>query len=365
MQHSLNRRAWVDVDLGALLRNGAKIAARAGVPLLPMVKADAYGLGGVRVARALEELDPWGFGVATVAEGEELRRANITRPIVVFTPLLAGDFDAVIRAGLTPSLSRRADIARWAETGRPWHLAIDTGMNRAGIRWTEIGGIADVVGENPPEGAYTHFHSSKAEPSRREQVQRFNEALAALPVRPNLLHAQNSAALVAEVGSIWGLARPGAFIYGIGANEEVAVAPEAVVSLRARIVDLRTIEPGERVSYDQESIPARAIAKPYPRQIATIPLGYADGFRRGFGNRGEAIVKGKRAGVVGWVTMDMTMLDVTGIDCGIGDVATLLGRDGEEELTLFEVARSGRLSQYELLTGLHSRLPRRYLESGS
>ena len=88
--HSLMRRAWVDVDLGALLRNGAAIAAQAGVPLLPMVKADAYGLGAVRVARALERLDPWGFGVATVAEGEELRRASITRPIVVFTPLLAG-----------------------------------------------------------------------------------------------------------------------------------------------------------------------------------------------------------------------------------------------------------------------------------
>src|SRR5437762_3400390 len=102
--HSLMRRAWVEVDLSALLRNGTTIATHAAVPLLPMVKADGYGLGAVRVARTLERLEPWGFGVATVAEGEELRRAAIIRPIIVFTPLLVGDFDAVIRADLTPSL---------------------------------------------------------------------------------------------------------------------------------------------------------------------------------------------------------------------------------------------------------------------
>src|SRR3954470_23316834 len=102
---SLMRRAWVEIDLGALVRNGARIRERAGVPLLPMVKADAYGLGAVRVARALERIDPWGFGVATIAEGAQLRDIGITRPIVVFTPLLAGDFDAVERHELTPTLS--------------------------------------------------------------------------------------------------------------------------------------------------------------------------------------------------------------------------------------------------------------------
>src|SRR3954468_11712221 len=118
--HSLMRRAWVDVDLGALLRNGTSLAKQAGVPLLPMVKADAYGLGAERVARVLERLDPWGFGVATVGEGEELRRVGITRPIVIFSPILSGDFDAALRSNLTPSLSEIAAISRWRETGRPW-----------------------------------------------------------------------------------------------------------------------------------------------------------------------------------------------------------------------------------------------------
>src|SRR3954470_5885358 len=106
-------RAWVEIDLGALLQNAERVRERAGVPILPMVKADAYGLGAVPVARALEALDPWGFGVATVTEGEELRRAGITRPIVCFTPLLTEDFDAACRSRLTPALASASTISRW------------------------------------------------------------------------------------------------------------------------------------------------------------------------------------------------------------------------------------------------------------
>src|SRR6266536_3424149 len=134
----LMTRAWVEVDLGALLRNGEKFARAASVPLLPMVKADAYGLGAIRAALALRALDPWGFGVATVEEGEELRRAGITQRILVFSPLLPTQFDAVRRAQLCPVLGDRAAIQRWSATEQPWHLAIDTGMNRAGVPWREI-----------------------------------------------------------------------------------------------------------------------------------------------------------------------------------------------------------------------------------
>src|SRR5262249_59433669 len=123
----LMTRAWVEIDLGALLRNGKRVAAHTGARVLPMVKADAYGLGAVRAARALEALHPWGFGVATVDEGDELRRAGIERPIILFTPLLDEEFDAARRARLTPALSSRESIARWGTTGEPWHLAIDTG----------------------------------------------------------------------------------------------------------------------------------------------------------------------------------------------------------------------------------------------
>src|SRR5579862_1399955 len=149
--HSLMRRAWVEVDLGALVRNGAAVQSHAGVPILPMIKADAYGLGAIRAARALESLDPWGYGVATVAEGEALRKAGIGRSILVFTPLLPGDFDAVERSNLTPTLSDAAGIAAWGERGKPWHLAIDTGMNRAGAQWNEVIDLAPIIRKHPPE----------------------------------------------------------------------------------------------------------------------------------------------------------------------------------------------------------------------
>src|SRR5690242_3173435 len=187
-------RAWVEVDLGALRRNGAALAARARVPLLAVIKADGYGLGAVRVAGALEPLDPWGFGVATVAEGIELRDAGVSRPILVLSPVLPEEYAAVRAASLRPSLGGASTIAEWARTGGgAWHLSIDTGMNRAGIPWTEIGALHDTLRDAVPEGAYTHFHSADLnDESVGEQLRRFRCALEALPSRPRYLHAENS-----------------------------------------------------------------------------------------------------------------------------------------------------------------------------
>ena len=350
-------RAWVDVDLGALRRNGAAIARRAGVPLLPMVKGDAYGLGAVRVARALEELDPWGYGVATVREGEELRRAGIARPIVIFTPVLPEDLDAVRRAGMRPALESRESIDRWAATGEPWHLAIDTGMNRAGVRWTDVADLRDLLELSPPEGAFTHFHSAELDDgSRAVQERRFEEALATMPLRPLLVHAENGAAAVRAHGSRWDLVRPGIFLYGVGSGGPVA--PEPVVAVRARVVSTRWLEDGETVSY---LATYRAVGR---RRIATLPLGYADGYRRSLSNRAAVLLNGKRAPVAGLVTMDMTMVDVTDVPCEVGDVATLAGRAGDDVIEMSELGEASELSPYELLTGLRQRLPRRYVETG-
>jgi len=358
--HSMNRRAWVDIDLGALLRNASAFAAHAGVPILPMVKADAYGLGAVRVARTLERLDPWGFGVATITEGEELRHATIARPILVFTPLLIGDFDAAIRANLTPTLGSIDAIVRWRETGRPWHLAIDTGMSRAGIQWNEIDALRDVLATTAPEGVFTHFHSAeKSDGSRELQEARFDGALAKLPTRPTLVHAENSPAVEHRGQSKWSVARPGVFLYGVTSGNSPEIAPHPVVSLHARVVDLRTIADGESVSYGATF---RAGGE---RRIATLAIGYADGYRRVLGNRASVLLNGQRVRVAGVVTMDMTMLDVTGVDCAIGDAATLIGRDGDDRIDITEVAEAGDLSPYEVLTGLRGRLPRRYLEAES
>jgi alanine racemase len=354
--HSSIRRAWVEVDLGALLRNGTAIAAHAGVNIVPMVKADAYGLGAVAVTRALEQLDPWGFGVATIAEGEELRRAAIQRPIVIFSPLLIGDFDAAVRANLTPTLGTREGIEHWRETGLPWQLSIDTGMSRAGVQWDEIDSLRELIAAIPPQAAFTHFHSAeRGDGTRDVQERRFAEAVARLPVRPILIHAENGAAIEHRAPSKWGLARPGIFLYGVSSGNSPQIQPEPVVSVRARVIDLRTIAAGETVSY------GGTYRAPGKRRIATLGIGYADGYRRGLGNRASVLFHGRRARVVGVVTMDMTLVDVTDVQCEIGDIGTLIGTDGADRIDVSEVAELGGLSPYEILTGLRGRLPRRYV----
>ena len=346
-------RAWVEVDLAALRRNGAAVAARAGVPLLPMVKADGYGLGALHVALALEDLAPWGYGVATVAEGEELRRGGITRPIIVFTPILRTEIDAMRRADLTPALGDPAVIESWARTGRDWHLQIDTGMSRAGLRWDRMDWYRGILERTRPAGVFTHFHSADLEDGSREvQEARFDDALAALPECPALVHAENGPAVEAHAPSRWTLCRPGIFLYGVATRAGGPLVPEPVASIRARIVEIRTLAEGDTVSY------GATWRAPGVRRIATVPVGYADGYRRALGNRGVALLGGRRVHVAGRVTMDMTMLDVTDTDAALGDVASLLGRDGDDVVTVSELAALGDLSPYELLTGLRQRLPR-------
>ena len=346
-------RAWVEVDLAALRRNGAAVAARAGVPLLPMVKADGYGLGALHVALALEDLAPWGYGVATVAEGEELRRGGITRPIIVFTPILRTEIDAMRRADLTPALGDPAVIESWARTGRDWHLQIDTGMSRAGLRWDRMDWYRGILERTRPAGVFTHFHSADLDDGSREvQEARFDDALAALPERPALVHAENGPAVEAHAPSRWTLCRPGIFLYGVATRAGGPLVPEPVASIRARIVEIRTLAEGDTVSY------GATWRAPGVRRIATVPVGYADGYRRALGNRGVALLGGRRVQVAGRVTMDMTMLDVTDTDAALGDVASLLGRDGDDVVTVSELAALGDLSPYELLTGLRQRLPR-------
>jgi alanine racemase len=352
---SLARRAWVDVDLGALRRNASAMAERAGVPIVPMVKADGYGLGAIRVARALEAIEPWGFGVATVGEGEELRRSGIERPILILTPLMPEDLDGAERLDLTPALSTRDAINRWAATQKPWHLSIDTGMSRAGIRWDDVRSLQDLIKAHRPAAAFTHFHSAELpDDSMATQTQRFEEALNALPERPKLLHAENSPAIERCGRSRWSFARPGVFLYGVNSLDPTEIKSEPVAALRGRIVEMRTIRENETVSYD-----ATWTSKG-TRRIATIPIGYADGYRRALSNKGVALLRGKRVRVAGNVTMDMTMLDVTEVPCELGDVVTLIGRDGKDEITVNEVAKLGGISPYEVLTSLRGRLPRRY-----
>jgi alanine racemase len=349
-------RALVEIDLGALQRNGAAVARRAGVPLLPMIKADAYGLGAKGALRALEVLEPWGYGVATVSEGEELRDLGVSRPVVVFTPLLNGELPRARAARLTPTLGFPREIEAWLKAGGgAWHLAIDTGMSRAGIPWREINDIAHLAALAPPEGAFTHFHSAELDDGTMgAQEKLFREAISRLPSRPRLLHADNSAAIARKGRSAWDLVRPGIFLYGVGSGSSAAIQPEPVVHLRAPIVEIRKLEAGDTVSYDATLRVERAA------RIATLAIGYADGYPRSLGQVGSVLVGDTLAPIAGTVTMDMTMIDVTTVKCEVGDVVTLIGRSGNTVLTVERVADAASVSPYELLTGLRSRVEKTY-----
>ena len=354
-------RAQVEIDVAALQRNATAVARRTGVPLLPMIKADAYGLGAGQICRALESLNPWGYGVATVAEGEELRALGVTRPIVIFTPLLESQLARARAAKLTPTLGFKSEIEAWQRGGGgAWHLSIDTGMNRAGIPWREIGDIGRLLERAPPEGAFTHFHSAELDDGSIEvQEKRFRDAIASLPSRPRLLHTDNSAALARRGRSSWDLVRPGIFLYGVGSGRSAAIQPDPVVHLRAPIVEIRSLQAGDTVSYDATLKVER------PSRIATLAVGYADGYPRALSGAGSVLVGSTIAPIAGNVTMDMTMIDVTTVRCEVGDTVTLIGRSAGTLLTVERVADDARMSPYELLTGLRSRVERIYTSASA
>ena len=189
-----NDRAWVEVDLGKLVANAQAVRHTAhNAALLPMVKANGYGLGVQAVVRALESLDPWGFGVATMDEGRELREIGVKRPVVVFTPASAMQLGAMLEHNLRPVLDDPSVIGQWPP-GRPYHCEIDTGMSRAGVRWDDTNTLAAVVASTP-EGVFTHFHSAEESGATvLVQLDRFRAALSAFAERPQLVHVCNSAA---------------------------------------------------------------------------------------------------------------------------------------------------------------------------
>jgi alanine racemase len=231
-------------------------------------------------------------------------------------------------------------------------------MNRAGISWTEVESLRETLGRVRPEGAYTHFHSADAnDDSVTEQLRRFRCALESLPSRPQYLHAENSPALERGGKSPWDLARPGVFLYGVGGGDGATMSPEPVAHLRARVIDVRTVHDGDTVSYGA-TWRARGT-----RRVATLGVGYADGYRRALSNRGVVLLNGKRVAVAGIVTMDMTMIDVTDVPCDVGDVATLIGRDVDDVLTVDDVAATAEVLSYELLVGLKLRAPRVYVDA--
>src|SRR3954452_12005236 len=302
-------RAWVDVDLAALVANARKVAAVSGSRLLPMVKANGYGLGAVEVARALEAVNPWGFGVASIEEGESLRSAGITRPILVATPLIPQSIPRYIQHDLRPAVGAPVTLDAWLAQGdRPFHLEIDTGMSRAGVRWNDGPALERIrttlKTARAWEGVFTHFLDSESdEGTTALQWRRFQETMQVLPRRASLVHAANSAAALQGTRYAADLVRPGIFLYGGAAGRAI---PQPVAALRARVVAVRSVDAGDTVGYGGSFRSDRRC------NIATLAVGYADGFPRSARNSQAGLpgfeLKAKLVRPVPGATMDMCMV---------------------------------------------------------
>ena len=345
-------RAWLDVDLDALVANARAFQALVRAPLLPMVKANAYGLGAVAVVRALERVQPWGYGVATVEEGEELRPIGMTRPIIVFTPLFGPHAPRYAAARLRPAIGDLPALEAWLATStEPFHLEIDTGMRRAGVPWNNaplLARVVELAAAAPGwEGIFTHFHSSDSDPAATQvQWALFQGVLDGLPRRPRFVHAINSGAGVADLGLDADFARPGIYLYGGGVGPH---RPRPVAALRARVVATRRIARDDTVSYGATWRAERATT------IATLGIGYGDGLPRALSNVGRVEIGGRIYSIAGRVAMDMTMVDVGDAPVSSGDVATLFG--GLVSLDA-QAATAGTIAN-ELLA-VHARVVRRY-----
>lgn len=372
MSNDLQARAWVEVDLDALRDNYRAVRGAVGdrPAIIAMVKADAYGLGADRVVRALEPLEPWGYGVATADEGAALREFGVRRPIVVFGPLPPQAVEAAARAGLSATISDLESLERWsaAATGGQldFHVEIDTGMGRAGFDWRDTPrwsrAVRDMTSSERVRwtGVMTHFHGADGADAKASAVQwqRFQDALAQLPVPRDelMVHAANSAAALRWPEYAADAVRPGIFLYGGHPAREAGEAvtmPKPVAAVRARLVLVRDVAPGSTVGYG-----ATHVSKGWERW-GTLAIGYGDGLPRKLGNRGSAIVRGHVVPFVGRTSMDMTVVDITGVpEARVGDMVTLIGSDGDACITLDDVAEQAETISYEILTGLRPRLPR-------
>jgi alanine racemase len=362
-------RAWVDVSARAFQQNFLRIreAVGEGVRIIPMVKANAYGLGLAEAIQALEPHDPWGYGVAAVEEGVDIRESGVTKPILVLSPLPPGSYAAAVSADLSVSVSDFDGLARLKEAasagGRPggFHLEVDTGMGRAGFSWNRASDwgprFRDLLGAPLRwDGCFTHFHSADGGNPLPTEIQweRLHDALGALPELPPgaIVHACNSPGSLRRPEFAADAVRPGIFLYGGVAGEGLPL-PEPVASLRARVTFLREAEAGATVGYGS------TYTAPTAERWATVGIGYGDGLPRLLSNVGSALVNGHRVPIIGRISMDMTVVDVSEVEgVEVGDVVTFFGRDGEEEILLEEVAGLARTINYEILTDLTPRVPR-------
>jgi len=391
---AIGRPVWADISLSALTHNLRAIrdfvnpqSKKRTTPrkVLCIVKGNGYGHGGPQVARALEKAGADWFGVTGATEGQQVRKAGVRKPILALTSFWPGEEAQLLADKISPAIIRCEQLAaldsaaskrKFAKRSVGFHLKIDTGMNRLGIAPTDVECFARQYEKSSRlklEGVFTHFASSEvfdgpiAMQNRRQEESFYKavERLRALRIDPGIIHLANSAAIALRPETWADMVRPGAILYGyhpgydpierrIQAEKELPLRP--VMSLRARIINIRNVPAGDGVGYGSKFLPTRS------SKIAVLAAGYGDGIHRSLGNKGSVLVRGVLAPIVGIVSMDVTMIDVTEVpDVALGDVATFYGTDGDHVLAANLVARGIGTVTSDLLCAVSARVPRIYL----
>ena len=365
----------VKIDLDAIAENMDAIREKAGVPVMAVVKADAYGHRAVQVARLLQGKCAF-FCVSSILEAMELRQAGLTTPILIlgYTPVEA--FPTAIREGIRPTIYRLEDAealskaAQLLELPARFHFAVDTGMSRIGFQVTEAD--ADICARiaNLPglyaEGLFSHFATADcADLSRAEaQAQRFAEfdvMLRQRGVKIPIRHLNNSAGLM-NFATPYEMVRSGIITYGMYPSDEV---DPSILKLRpalqwlSRVTHVKTLPAGREISYGGTYVTKSDTV------VATIPVGYADGYRRNLSGKFYVLIRGQKAPILGRICMDQMMVDVTGIPgVKVGDRVTLVGTDGKETITMEEISAQADSFNYEFVCGISRRVPRQYVRGG-
>lgn len=378
------RPTWVEVSRTALRHNFRTIQDYVApeATVCAVVKADAYGHGAIECARALESEGAKWFGVTSTGEGVALREGGIQGRILLMTGFWRGEEEAILRHRLTPAiwdwnhieLLEGAAETIGASEPAPVHLKIDSGMARLGLPVADLPAFAKVLSTTQHvflEGAFSHLASSEIvdAPDVEAQITRFDHALAMLNeagLSPAWIHMANSAAIVTQRRARKNMVRPGISLYGYylpfssishapDSSHELPVKP--VLSWKTRIISLRDVGARQPVGYNG------AYVTQAPARIAALPVGYADGLSRQLSSRGRVIVRDDYAAMVGNISMDITLIDVTSIPgVEVGDEVILIGSRGKRAITAWDHASVAMTIPYEILTGLSKRLPRRYVE---
>lgn len=370
---------WVEIDLDALVHNIREVRRRAGddCHILMVVKADAYGHGAVEVARIAVRSGVGMLGVATLHEGMELRQAGIDAPILILSPPMESESESIIEYELSctvPSLGIARALSRaCVSRGKQGvvHVEVDTGMGRCGVAPEDAGAFISAVRKLPElelEGVFTHFPSSDDDEAfTLDQLEQFEILLRRLEskgIEIPLRHAANSGAVLnikSSVENPLNMARVGIMIYGLRPSPTAGVDMdlEPVMTFKSRIAQIRDLPAGHGVSYGRSYLTERAT------KIAVVPVGYGHGYSFRLSNCGEVLIRGQRAPVVGRVTMDVTLIRIDDIrNAAVGDEVILFGRQGDEEITVDEVAERSSTLNYEVICGIGKRVARTYVQSG-